>query len=271
MFFTVVSTTDDTTESQIASNKQRIANKQTQRNLLNIIMTDNIMVAQQQQEAEKNNKEDEEPELEDEFIPTSNFSIAIHTILNQAQQSHGVPHHDYTQYRSYLTRRLSRIRHAKPVLRSLSHGNRSNSSQKQKKGGKHAFQPRDEITLDQASSHENFLLDGMFTTERAWAHGMELKTLYKELTTTATTGGSGPTVASFKKKNQTSPGKVRQHYLNRLKKSVDHVENLERIGIKGVCDDRTCLELQCYAAWIKGNYYCEIKQWKVRVRLLLSL
>ena len=219
-----------------------------------------------------------ETEVESEFIPNSNFSIAIHTTLHNAQQSHGVPHKDYTQYRSYLTRRLARIRHAKPVIKSLSHGpkskresnaNGSGNAQRSKKGGKHAFQPRDEITIQQATLHENYILDGLYSAERAWAHGMELKSVYEEFI--STDGANLNDNAIRRTKKQTSPGKVRQHYLNRLKKSFDHVVALENIVISGVCDDRTCLELKCYAAWMKGNYYCEVNNWEVSSSILCTL
>lgn len=213
------------------------------------------------------------------FIPTSNFSIAIHTILNNAQQSHGiVPHKDYTQYRSYLTRRLARIRHAKPVIKALSHGPKSKREsiastattsvgtiKPQRKAGKHAFQPRDTITIYQAATHENYILDGIYATERAWAHAMELKSFYQDLLSSPAVGTSAASSGvSLKKKNQTSPGKVRQHYLNRMKKAFDHVIQLEQIVVSGVCDDRTCLEMKCYGSWMKGNYFCEVNRWKVR-------
>ncbi len=219
----------------------------------------------------------EEPEPAP-FIPSSNYSIAIHTILNDAQKSHGVPHDDYTQYRSYLTRRLARIRHAKPVLKTLTHGPKSkrdnsanaiSSSNTNKKGGKHSFQPRDEITLEQVTTHENFILDYLYTTERAWAHAMEIKSFYKDLISSSSSSSGAASSSklggsSLKKKHQTSPGKVRQHYLNRFKKALVHVVELERISLaEGVCDDMTCLELKCYIAWMKGNYYCEVNHWEV--------
>jgi len=214
---------------------------------------------------------------EDEFIP-SNFSIAIHTILNEAQQSHGVPHKDYTQYRTYLTSRLARIRHAKPVIKSLSHGPKrakpagaggagastgasgSGTGASKKKGAKHAFQHRETITPQQANQHVNFILDGLYSTERAWAHAMELKAVYEEVVSVSVDESNTKSSFALTKK-KTSPGKVRQHYLNRLKKAVNHVQKLEDI-VQAVCDGNTNSEMKCYAAWIKGNYYCEISDWK---------
>eukprot|EP00551_Chaetoceros_affinis_P007111 CAMPEP_0203667732 /NCGR_PEP_ID=MMETSP0090-20130426/4513_1 /ASSEMBLY_ACC=CAM_ASM_001088 /TAXON_ID=426623 /ORGANISM="Chaetoceros affinis, Strain CCMP159" /LENGTH=732 /DNA_ID=CAMNT_0050531985 /DNA_START=34 /DNA_END=2229 /DNA_ORIENTATION=- len=234
------------------------------------------------------------------FTPKSNYSIAVHTILNDAQKAHGVPHEDYTQYRSYLTRRLARIRHAKPVLKTLTHGPKSkreasaadtsnstnttsssstttttnnSNNPNPKKGGKHSFQPRDEITLEQVTTHENFILDFLYSAERAWAHAMELKSFYKDLISSSKSLSSKslPSSALKKKKHQTSPGKVRQHYLNRFKKALGHVVELERIGLaSGVCDEMTCLELKCYIAWMKGNYYCEVNDWEDACRQYAS-
>jgi len=41
--------------------------------------------------------------------------ISIHTLIESSQSQHGLSHSDYTQYRTYLTHRISRLRHAKPV------------------------------------------------------------------------------------------------------------------------------------------------------------
>ncbi len=213
------------------------------------------------------------PQLQEDevFTPTSNFSIPIHSLLHTAQQSHGiVPHNDYAQYRTYLTNRLSRIRHHKAVFRNLTHGPKSKRERDEtttttatssyKKGGKHSFQPRDEITVEKACNHIHFILDGIYMAERSWAHSMELKGVYEEYISSNNTTA---TTTLTKKKKQRPPGKVRQHYINQLKKAVKHVEQLETIVIPGVCDHDTCMEMACYGAWMKGNYYCEVKKWKV--------
>lgn len=225
------------------------------------------------------------------FIPNSNHSIAVHTIINNAQQSHGLlPHHkDYTQYRSYLTRRLARIRHAKPVLKTLSHGPKSKrdttttntvattTTAKKQRKGKHAFQPRDEMTIEQFTTHENYILDGLYTIERSWAHSMELKTLYEDFISQSTTHSNNHTNNNRKgfhnmgaSKSSSSPSKMKQHYVNRMKKAFTLVNKLEKIVFHdGVCDEKTVLELKCYFAWMKGNYYCEVKKWRVRGIIIL--
>ncbi len=238
---------------------------------------------QQQHELQHEQQEEkleEEPPEEPIFIPDANFSIAVHTIINHAQQSHGLlPHNDYTQYRKYLTKRLARIRHAKPVIKSLSHGPKSkreittttttttttnNNTTTKKGGGKHAFQPRDEITIQKANTHINYILEYIYSTERSWAHSMELKSQYEHLISNSYQSQKKSSSLQTNKKSS-SPGKVRQHYINQLKKAVKNVDMLKKIVIRGVVDELTCLEVDCYNAWMKGNYFCEVQKWEVRV------
>ena len=75
-------------------------------------------------EEEKTEKAHDEEEEEPPLV-ASNFSIAIHTLLHSAHQSHGLLHDDYSAYRSYVTRRLSRLRHNPSVSKHLTHGSKS--------------------------------------------------------------------------------------------------------------------------------------------------
>ena len=111
----------------------------------------------------------EENEEEEEPLIPANFSIPIHKILHDAQQTHGLTHDgdDYSQYHTYLTNRISRLRHSNPVYKRKG-GSGSNRK-------KHAYSKR-EITVAEANEHENFILVALYIAERAWAHAMELKT-----------------------------------------------------------------------------------------------
>lgn len=174
---------------------------------------------------------------EQPFEP-SNYSIQIHNILHTAQQSHGLNNDsDYASYRTYLTNRISRLRHSKAVYK------RTGGS-----GGgtkKHAFRKR-EYTLEEANEHENFILISIYTVERAWAHAMEIKE------TANSNGGHSHSNGRVGKKN---------YHVKRLKKSVKHLEELE--CFKEICDESTRLEMECYAAYMRGNHFCEKKDWKV--------
>jgi len=168
---------------------------------------------------------------EEEPFEPSNFSIQIHNILHTAQQSHGLNNDtDYTSYRSYLTNRISRLRHSKPVYKRTGGSGGSHK--------KHAFRKR-EFTLEEANQHENFVLISVYTVERAWAHAMEIK----------------------ERANEAEAAGKKNYHVKRLKKAAKHVEELEYF--KEICDDSTKVEIDCYAAYMRGNHFCESKDWKV--------
>ena len=171
-----------------------------------------------------------EPLMEEEPFEPSNYSIQIHKILHDAQQSHGLTHDDYNQYHTYLTNRVSRLRHSQPV-------------HKRQSGKKHAYNKR-EITIEEANGHENFILIALYITERAWAHAMELKS--------ASEGG-----------NPSGGKNKRNMYIKRMKKAVKHVQELEDL-VMAICNETTKLEMMCYAAWMRGNHCCETRDWQVR-------
>lgn len=166
--------------------------------------------------------------MEEEPFEPSNYSIQIHKILHDAQQSHGLTHDDYNQYHTYLTNRISRLRHSQPV-------------HKRQSGKKHAYNKR-EITIEEANGHENFILIALYITERAWAHAMELKS--------ASEGG-----------NPSGGKNKRNMYIKRMKKAVKHVQELEDL-VMAICNETTKLEMVCYAAWMRGNHCCETRDWQ---------
>ena len=140
---------------------------------------------------------------------------------------------------------------------------------KMKNVKRHAYHSRMEaLTVQDVNTHVNHVLVFLFQCERAWAQAMELKAQHEELrmeaTTAAATATSSTSTTQFLGKKKPSPASVRQHYLKRLKKAVGFVEQLVAMG-KQVCDTRTQLEIDCYAGWMKGNWFTEKKDWKVRV------
>ena len=179
-----------------------------------------------------------EEEASKEFV-RANLSIQIHSIIHKAQKSHGLVSNDtssdFTSYRSYLTNRISRLRHSKPVhKRTSGHA-----------GKKHAYRKK-EYSIEDANQHENFILIPLAIAERAWAHAMEIKNINQM------------TMQSGGKKN---------YYVKRLKKAVKHVAELEYY-VNEICDENTMLETKCYAAFIRGTFYCESKDWKVCILML---
>lgn len=204
----------------------------------------------------------EEPEDEEEVImEPSNFSIPIHTLLDAAQSSHGLVQNDYAQYHAYCTRRLDRLRHAKEVRRELTHHNgnqtkNKSKQQQQKGGGKHAFLSKT-FSVEDYNSHINFALVNLFSSERAWAHGMSIKSQFAS----KNGGSNNKGKMNDKKKKNSSPGSVRKHYLNRLKKAAKWSVKLDEM-IQIVGDEKAKIEAKCYRGWIKGSCALEMGHWK---------
>jgi len=220
------------------------------------------------------------------------FTIRIHNILTEAHNAHGLRHSDFHQYHTYCTNRLSRLRHHKPVRKELSYsatGYKASSSSSTLervviKGGRHAFHPRGDFDDNTLSSHVNFTLVYLYESERAWAHAMELKDMYdtmkiqlqsqlnssgdsknrKGTTTTTTTESSDKNQSQYSltRSSEISPGSVRRHYIQRLKKACKHVDELESCTQR-TCDERTRAECFTYKHWIYGTFYFEVGQWEV--------
>lgn len=205
---------------------------------------------------------EEVEEEEEAILEPANFSIPIHALLDSAQSSHGLAQNDYVQYHAYCTRRLDRLRHAKEVRRDLTHHNgnqnKSKSKQQQKGGGKHAFLSKT-FSVEDFNSHINFALVTLFSSERAWAHGMSIKSQYAAQNSGS--NNNNKSKLNEKSKKKCSPGSVRKHYLNRLKKAAKWSVKLDEM-IQVVGDEKSKIEARCYRGWMKGSCALEMGHWK---------
>ncbi len=210
--------------------------------------------------------QDEPPPLTEHDDAKANLqqrvlSLPVHQWLETAQQSHGIAHHDYSQYHAYCTRRLSRIRHAKEVRKDLVHSSTYVSGSAGGGGGKqtrrHAYVPRNivpalpitAITSDEQDGndkdsagttapavlpkelHENVLWVLLVGAERAWAHAGELRARYTDGNTSHQNNHNAVLSSiSSNKKPKRSPGQVRHHSLRRLKKAQQLAHQLEQVA-----------------------------------------
>lgn len=193
-------------------------------------------------------------------VTQEKYSLPVHSVIEANQASHGLRHDDYKQYHSYSTRRLSRLRHAQPVRRDLVHSAAYVAGEKMKRN---AYCPRD---ITSSVQHENVLWVVLLGAERAWAHSCELKALM-------VTSGKA-TLAAEHEKARSSPGKILQHALRRLKRARQLATQFEELAQQHG-DERTILEAKAYGGWMRGNWSLEVGDWKVgmlyaRVRCLLS-
>ena len=102
------------------------------------------------------------------------------------------------------------------------------------------------MTLDNLKD-EKFLYLPLIQAERAWGYAMQLK-----------------------QESNTEPRK-KFHLISRLRKAVSHALHLEYICQSPLCDARTKLEAQAYAAWTQGSLFFELQDWKqASEKLLLS-
>lgn len=179
--------------------------------------------------------------------PQEKFSLPVHAVIDANEASHGLRHDDYKQYHAYCTRRLSRLRHAQPVRRDLVHSAAYVSGAKMKRN---AYCPREQMT-----NRENALWVVVLGAERAWAHSCELKALMA-------TSGKSTSLAAEHEKSRSSPGKIRQHALRRLRRAKQLATQFQEL-CQEVCDERTILEAKAYGGWMRGNWSLEVGDWKV--------
>lgn len=193
------------------------------------------------------NMAEDTTKIEAQAPPKEKFSLAVHATIDANQASHGLRHDDYKQYHAYCTRRLYRLRHNKAVRRDLVHSAAYVVGEKKKRN---AYCPREQTT-----SSENALWVVIISAERAWAHSCELKALIGS-------GGSTALLAEHEKA-RSSPGKIRQHALSRLKRAKQLATQFEQL-CEEACDERTIMEAKAYAGWMRGNWSLEVGDWKVR-------
>ena len=174
---------------------------------------------------------------EKESLPLEpqNFSISIHAWMQQAQATHGIGHDDHAEYHGYCSRKLQRVRHHGHVKKDLIHNSKYAASVSTRGRPRHAYAPRDDTDALEIVPHEEFLWVWLVQSERAWAHGMQLK----------------------------HSGK-RQHSLRRLGKAVTYAKKLEALAVKN-CDASTVTECQAYAAWMQASWALEKGRYKVSV------
>lgn len=174
------------------------------------------------------------------------FSIPIHALVEEMQTAHGIRHDDYKGYHSYCTRRLSRLRHHQAVKKVLVSSSSYVSGEKKRRN---AYCKRE---IPETIAHQDVLLTFIVSAERAWAHSNELKALIH----------ASPADKTHEK-NNSSPGKIRQHSLRKLRRAKQLATKLEELSCQ-FADVETQQEAKAYASWMRANVCLEKGEWKVR-------
>lgn len=184
--------------------------------------------------------------------------IYLHSEISTAHSQHGIsPHEDYTQYSSYCSRRLQRLRHTKLVRRELLHVRLYKSSlstkaavvAKEGDGGgtttsgggggggskaKNAYRAIDLTNLPstQLSSHINYFLEPLYCAERCWSQSMALKVEMMNNTNSVSSdnnGGGAKLGGNASPRSNWSNGKFRAQLMKKLKKAVGYANLLETL------------------------------------------
>lgn len=154
------------------------------------------------------------------------LSLNILEFVTTSQQQNGLRHRDYQRYRQYCARRLRRLRKNKNVDFKLSGKPRE------------AFQGRELTAAD--CTEVRFLQLALVNAERAWGYAMQLKD---------------------ENQRDGEDSRKRLHLVRRLAKATQWAAKLREL-CNEVADDRTALEAEAYAAWMKGNLLLEKEWWK---------
>ncbi|CAG8439666.1 7635_t:CDS:10 [Scutellospora calospora] len=153
------------------------------------------------------------------------FSLDILALTNEARNTYGLRHQDYTRYRQYCAKRIHRLRESVNFVHC--------------KGSK--FNQAREVT-EADLNDVRFLHIVLFDVERAWSYAMELKRESRS---------SGDT-------------RKKHHLIKRLKKAAKLGEKLENLCSReaGKVDTRTILEAQAYSALMSGYLLFERQSWQ---------
>ena len=178
--------------------------------------------------------------------------IYLHSEISTAHSQHGIsPHEDYTQYSSYCSRRLQRLRHTKLVRRELLHVRLYKSSlstkaavvAKEGDGGgggggggskaKNAYRAIDLTNLPstQLSSHINYFLEPLYCAERCWSQSMALKVEMMNNNSNNNVASDGTKLGggNASPRSNWSNGKFRAQMMKKLKKAVWYANLLETL------------------------------------------
>ncbi|KAL3849548.1 hypothetical protein ACJIZ3_011430 [Penstemon smallii] len=171
---------------------------------------------------------DDQNSIASDQINYPKFPVNVLQLLKSAQMQHGLRFGDYARYRRYCTARLRRL------YKSLkfTHGR-----------GKYTKKSISASTVTEV----RFLHLVLYTSERAWSHAMEKKTL-----------PDGPNA------------RQRSYLIGRLRKAVKWATLFQELcATKG--DSRTSLEAEAYASYMKGNLLFEQDQhWDIALKCFKS-
>jgi len=187
----------------------------------------------------------ETPQTAPDPDPTATkHHIDVHSYIDGYQKQYGILQGNYANYREACTRRLGRLKHGKGYRKAV----------------------KAAAAAAGAVSHVNALWIVLTQAERAWSQSMDMKMeAYEPKVNFRGVGKRNSVVAEEKKAS--SAGKVRKHYLKRLKKACVHADCFYEL-CQEMADESTCVEAMMYASWMRGSLFVEMKKWELACEAL---
>lgn len=166
--------------------------------------------------------------------------LRVYKVLEEAQNSYGVPHQDYRNYQAYCTKRLSRIRHHETTKSILVHSSKYVEIGSGSGKRRHGFCPRNETSPEFSPDNVDVYWNLLFQAERAWAQACGYQKAQKS-------------------------HKFVQRRLNKAAKWAKAFSDLvEKTRSSSTDDDDVVAvhEARSYADWMAGNAALEHKDYK---------
>ncbi|KAG9508790.1 Eukaryotic translation initiation factor 5B, partial [Fragariocoptes setiger] len=166
--------------------------------------------------------------------------LAVLEAIKDVQSQHGLKYDNYQRYRSYCSRRLHRLRKSLNSYQGIP----SSAKARHLRGRKLVEitnQMVVELYVKNKDMGERMLIIPLILAERSWAYAMQLKQEVGE------------------------HSRKKFHSLKRLKKAVQHGNRFEALCCDQptVCDQRTKLEAQAYASYLRGLLAFEVQNYAI--------
>lgn len=159
-------------------------------------------------------------------------NLAILSDITAAQSAHGLKHSDYDRYRTYCTRRLSRVRTATRLTnRQQYHQQQQQQNQQANKYVARAVTPADVVRDGRA------LTIPLILSERDWAFAMAVKR-----------NASSP------------PTRARRAVHAHLSRAVEHAVLLSQLA-RAAANEQTMLEAEAYVQGMRATLALEREAW----------
>lgn len=182
---------------------------------------------------------DAETKAGDETVQISDserVSLGILSDITAAQSAHGLKHSDYDRYRTYCTRRLSRVRTATRLTNRQQHHQQQPQQQQQQHQQANKYAART-VTPADVLRDGRALTIPLILSERDWAFAMAVKR-----------NASSP------------PTRARRAVHAHLSRAVEHAVLLSQLA-RAAADEQTMLEAEAYVQSMRATLALEREAW----------